>query len=396
MSQPREILTVAEMTAGDKAAASVLGESFPLMLRAGEAVAEAVMARFPPSPVIVLVGPGNNGGDGYVAAATLRAAGWPVRVMAAAPAKSADAIRAAALWDGDVEQFPSEVAPGAVYIDAVFGAGLDRPLAPEIARLGAPAGILPRPGRGRRRPERAERRHRPDRRRLRGQGGPHRHLPPAQAGPCAAARPRPLRRGPGRRHRAWKDPVAPMGEHPGSVAVPAFPGRARKRTRSSAGRLAVVSGEAWSTGAARLSARAGLRIGAGLVTLLSPSDALTVNAAHLEAVMLRPFETEQELEAIASDMEAAVIGPAAGVTEATLSNVLALARTGAALVVDADGAHRLPRRSGRTVLGAGPRRRADAASRGVRADLPRSAQERRRNGSRRPGRRRAGPRRWSC
>jgi hydroxyethylthiazole kinase-like uncharacterized protein yjeF len=72
------------------------------------------------------------------------------------------------------------------------------------------------------------------------------------------------------------------------------------------------------------------------VTLLSPPDALAVNAAHLEAIMLRPFETETELEAVASDVEAAVIGPAAGVTEATLSNVLALARTGAALVVDAD------------------------------------------------------------
>ena len=62
-----------------------------------------------------------------------------------------------------------------------------------------------------------------------------------------------------------------------------------------------------------------------------------VNAAHLEAVMLRPFETELELEAAASLVEAVIIGPAAGVSEATLSNVLALARTGAALVIDADG-----------------------------------------------------------
>ncbi len=61
-----------------------------------------------------------------------------------------------------------------------------------------------------------------------------------------------------------------------------------------------------------------------------------MNAAHLEAIMLRPFETELELETAASSVEAVVIGPAAGITEATLSNVLALARTGAALVVDAD------------------------------------------------------------
>jgi hydroxyethylthiazole kinase-like uncharacterized protein yjeF len=102
------------------------------------------------------------------------------------------------------------------------------------------------------------------------------------------------------------------------------------------GRLIVVSGEAWSTGAARLAARAGLRIGAGLVTLYSPTDALAANAAHLEAVMLRPFETDLELEQAAGEVDAAVIGPAAGVTETTLLNVLALARTGAALVLDAD------------------------------------------------------------
>jgi hydroxyethylthiazole kinase-like uncharacterized protein yjeF len=100
--------------------------------------------------------------------------------------------------------------------------------------------------------------------------------------------------------------------------------------------MIVVSGNAWSTGAARLTARAGLRIGAGLVTLLSSPEALAVNAAHLEAIMLRPFETEAELESAASQADVAVIGPAAGIDEATVSNLFALARTGAALVVDAD------------------------------------------------------------
>src|SRR6202035_189072 len=60
---------------------------------------------------------------------------------------------------------------------------------------------------------------------------------------------------------------------------------AHKHTR---GRRVVVSGEAWSTGAARLAARSGLRVGAGLVTLLSPPEALLINATHLEAVMLAP------------------------------------------------------------------------------------------------------------
>ena len=102
------------------------------------------------------------------------------------------------------------------------------------------------------------------------------------------------------------------------------------------GRLVVVSGGAWSTGAARLSARAGLRIGAGVVTLLSPPDALAVNAAHLEAVMLQPFGDDAALTAAAERADAAIIGPAAGVGESTRNRLLALARTGAALVVDAD------------------------------------------------------------
>jgi hydroxyethylthiazole kinase-like uncharacterized protein yjeF len=115
-----------------------------------------------------------------------------------------------------------------------------------------------------------------------------------------------------------------------------FPWPSAASHKHARGRLIVVSGEAWNTGAARLAARAGLRIGAGLVTLHSPEDALAANAAHLEAVMLRPFDTDVELEQAGHRADAAVIGPAAGVTETTLLNVLALARTGAALVIDAD------------------------------------------------------------
>jgi hydroxyethylthiazole kinase-like uncharacterized protein yjeF len=118
--------------------------------------------------------------------------------------------------------------------------------------------------------------------------------------------------------------------------LPRFPWPSAASHKHARGRLIVVSGEAWSTGAARLAARGALRIGAGLVTVLSPPEALASNAAHLEAVMLRPFETDLELEQAAADVDAAVIGPAAGVTETTLLNVLALARTGAALVLDAD------------------------------------------------------------
>lgn len=102
------------------------------------------------------------------------------------------------------------------------------------------------------------------------------------------------------------------------------------------GRLGVVSGGALSTGAARLAARAGLRIGAGLVKVFCPLDAAPVLAPTLEAVMLASFATADQLATLAQPMDAVVIGPAAGLTDATAANVAALGRTGAALVIDAD------------------------------------------------------------
>lgn len=102
------------------------------------------------------------------------------------------------------------------------------------------------------------------------------------------------------------------------------------------GRLGVVSGGALSTGAARLAARAGLRVGAGLVKVFCPPDAAPVLAPALEAVMLASFVSVDQLAALAQPMDTVVIGPAAGLTEATAANVAALGRTGAALVIDAD------------------------------------------------------------
>ena len=103
------------------------------------------------------------------------------------------------------------------------------------------------------------------------------------------------------------------------------------------GRLGVVSGKATQTGAARLAARAGLRIGAGVVRILCPPDAAAVIAPAIEAVMLTPFGSDEALAEAVEGMDAVVIGPAAGMTDATRAHVRALAGTGAALVVDADG-----------------------------------------------------------
>lgn len=102
------------------------------------------------------------------------------------------------------------------------------------------------------------------------------------------------------------------------------------------GRLGVVSGGMLSTGAARLAARAGLRVGAGLVRILCPPDAGPVIAGAVEAIMVSDFDTPEALAQLVAPLDCVVIGPAAGLTEATERNLEALGRTEAALVVDAD------------------------------------------------------------
>lgn len=117
----------------------------------------------------------------------------------------------------------------------------------------------------------------------------------------------------------------------------ALPWPAENTHKHARGRLGVVSGRASQTGAARLAARAGLRIGAGVVRILCPPDATAVIASAIEAIMLTPFGSAEALTEAVEGMDAVVIGPAAGVTDATVAHVRALAGTGAALVVDADG-----------------------------------------------------------
>jgi hydroxyethylthiazole kinase-like uncharacterized protein yjeF len=327
------ILTVAEMRAADAAAIGAGASVALLMERAGEAVAEAIAARFSPQPLTVICGPGDNGGDGYVVARLLKASGWPVAVWALAAPESEGCRQARARWDGPVASIAA-TPPEGLILDAMFGAGLSRPLRGEAASLATrlaevayrviavdlPSGLSGDTGK--------------------------------PLGACVAAgltvtfHARKIGHvlEPGR-SLCGDVVVADIGLADGPAAtiendpalwLSAFPWPDASSHKHSRGRMIVVSGDAWSTGAARLSARAGLRIGAGVVTLFSPPEAAATNAAHLEAVMLQPFETDMELEQGAADIDAAVIGPAAGVTEATLLNVMALARTGSALILDAD------------------------------------------------------------
>lgn len=330
-----EILTVTQMRAADTAAVARGATVSELMERAGRAVADAVSARYTYCPTAVLCGPGDNGGDGYVAARILRRRGWPVWVEELAPPQTPAAQAAAARWRGETLPLSAADRQAGLLIDALFGAGLSRPLAgPALSRARASEG-----------------RHRPvvavdvpsgldgDTGRPVGDVAFHADLT------VTFHRKKPAHVLATGRAYCGEVVVADIGlgdavsnswENTPALWAAKFPWPTPLSHKHARGRLIVVGGDAWSTGAARLAARAGLRIGAGLVTVMSPPDALMVYASHLEAVMLKPFESDLALETAASDVDAAVIGPAAGVDEDTVNNVLALARTGAALVLDAD------------------------------------------------------------
>ncbi len=330
-------MTVSEMSAADSAAVARGVPVSTLMERAGTAVTEAVRARYSPRSVVVWCGPGDNGGDGYVVARLLRNKGWSVRAEALAPPGTVAARAAAARWKGETGALSSEPTRADLYIDALFGAGLSRPLEGEVAKLARAAGELAKPIIAIDTPSGVA-------------GDTGRALGDAafRADLTVTFHRRKLAHSLAEGRRACGEiVVADIGLGPPSGTSHLhentpdlwsghFPWPAQNAHKYGRGRLKVVSGDATSTGAARLSARAGLRIGAGVVTLLSPPAALAVNAAHLEAVMLLAFESEADLEAAGEAADAVVIGPAAGVGEATARNVFALARTGAALVVDAD------------------------------------------------------------
>lgn len=132
MTAARPILTAAQMHAAEERAIAAGTSVETLMDRAGRAVAEAAWRFGGGRPMLVLCGPGNNGGDGYVAARYLKQRGVKVRVAAITEPRSAAAINARRGWDGPVEPLGA-VEPAYVLIDALFGTGLTRALDESIA-----------------------------------------------------------------------------------------------------------------------------------------------------------------------------------------------------------------------------------------------------------------------
>ncbi|PHP65034.1 bifunctional ADP-dependent NAD(P)H-hydrate dehydratase/NAD(P)H-hydrate epimerase [Zhengella mangrovi] len=348
-----EILSPAEMGRADAAAIAAGPLDGPgLMENAGRAVHRAILQRFPGvASVAVLCGPGNNGGDGYVIARLLAADGMTVRVHALAdPRPGSDAARAASSWTGDVHPLERFDPDGAdLVVDALFGAGLSKPLSGESARAAEACSSAKVPVVAVDLPSG-----------LSGDTG-------QPLGPCfrAVLTVTFFRKKPGHvlmpgRTLCGDLVVADIGiadtilatigpktseNLPGlwAACLPRPDAGTHKYARGAA---AVLSGGAASTGAARLAAMAAARSGAGAVTVLSPPSAVLVHAAHLTSVMVRSVADADAIGSFLGEgkTRAAVAGPGAGLGPSTRAAVLALLQAPAgtdgrglnAIVLDAD------------------------------------------------------------
>lgn len=337
-----ELITTAQMRAIDQAAAAAGTATRSLIENAGRAVAEVVAQRFSPRPTAVLCGPGNNGGDGWVAARHLKALGWPVWVEALVPpaALKGDAADAAAAWDGDVHAIGEGAPDAALFIDALFGAGLTRPLEGACARL---ARALPA--------ERVVAVDAPSG--LDGDTGqPVGGLSFRSALTVTFVRKKPVHvLAPGR-DLCGEVMLADIGVGDDIVAAQnitlwesdwrlwraLYPWPKREAHKHARGHAVIASGGHGRTGAARLAARAALRVGAGLVTVLSPPEALAENAAHLTAIMVRQAQAQSDYVDAARAAAALVIGPAFGLHANQLEQLRAAlaAPARAPFVLDAD------------------------------------------------------------
>ena len=339
-----EVLTTAEMERADRLTIAAGTPGFALMLSAGQAVAEAAMLLVEEGAILVVAGPGNNGGDGFVVAAELAARGREVSVMLLCDRDSlqGDAASAAKGWKHPVLPFnPQAIGKPALIIDALFGAGLNRPVTGEphdvieaINANGAPVLAVDLPSG------------------INGTSGAVMGVAVRATDTVTFFRRKPAHLLlPGRIH-CGRVQVADIGIDPHVLEeirpqtfenIPqtwreAFPVPRIDGHKYARGHAIVVSGDIAATGAARMSARGSLRAGAGLVTLASPRDALAVNAAALTAVMVRPIDTVVEFAELLADrrFNACVIGPGAGLGERTRNFVLTALSAKRGLVLDAD------------------------------------------------------------
>ncbi|HEX3501197.1 MAG TPA: NAD(P)H-hydrate dehydratase [Stellaceae bacterium] len=337
------LLTPQEMGEADRLAIAGGVASETLMENAGAAVAAAIITRWSPRPIAVLCGPGNNGGDGFVAARHLANSGWPVRLflLGTRPALKGDAARHAARWSGAVENLTPDL-PGetALVVDALFGAGLARPIDglayDAIAQLAArripviavdvPSGVD-------------------------GASGKVRGIAPSCVLTVTFFRKKSGHLLFPARGLCGETLVADIGipasvldtikprsfENAPALWLDAFPWPRAEGHKYSRGH-ALVAGGAVMTGAARLAARAAARAGAGLVTVAAPQAVFPIYAASLAGIIVQPIGGTEDFATLLADKRrnAILLGPGLGTGRPTAELVHAALATGRAVVLDAD------------------------------------------------------------
>ncbi len=341
-----EILTPEEMGEADRLTIASGIDGMVLMEAAGHAVMDVVLEHYPDlKRAVILCGPGNNGGDGYVVARLLAARGVLVALYRSGePRAHSDAAKAEARWSGNCLPLANlDIAAGDVVIDALYGAGFkgrlegaDAAAAVLVRESGAPIVAVDLPSG------------------LSGLGGtadgeafradhtvtffrkkPGHLLQPGRA-LCGALHVADIGISP-RVLGAIKPMLLENSPHIYESALPHPSVTTHKYARGAVG---VFSGDAHAAGAARLSAASAARAGAGAVTLLGPDEALTAMAAQVTSAMLRKADTIADVEAIAGDerFRALVIGPGFGryrfLHEAVLAVLASPVHRG--LVLDAD------------------------------------------------------------
>lgn len=346
MTLPRHdhtLLTPSQMAQADQAAMEAGISGLALMEAAGSAVANAIASHWSKRPVLVLCGPGNNGGDGFVAARHLKSSGWHVTLalLGRPEALVGDAAACAALWDDQIVAFSPLLLDGTgIVVDAIFGAGLSRSVEAEAAEIirtvaarkipvcavDVPSGLDGATGQ------------------VRGVA--------MQATITVTF----FRKKPGHvlfpgRSLCGRIIVADIGIPPAVLEsisacafengpdlwLHAFPWPRLDAHKYQRGHVLVAGGPVM-TGAARLSALGAARIGAGLVTLAAPASAWAVYASALTSIMVQPLETVDDFAVLLSDprKNAVVIGPGAGISADTKAYALWALAERRATVLDAD------------------------------------------------------------
>jgi len=337
------LLTPAQIGEADRAAEAAGTCGAAMMEAAGGAVAVAIGERWPMRPVTVLCGPGNNGGDGFVVARHLQAAGWPVTLalLGGREKLSGDAAHAASQWTGDIAPFSPDSLDGAgVIVDAIFGAGLSRPLDGNaqilveamksskipICAVDVPSGLDGASGMLRGAAVAADLtvtffRKKPG------------HLLYPGRGLCGdvvvADIGTPI---------TVLDAIAPnTWENGPGLWLNSYPWPEPESYKYKRGEVLVLGGEA-ITGASRMTTLAASRAGAGMVTLAAPTAVWSIYATSLINAIVHSFAGVSGWQALLADKRRNVIaiGPGAGVGAPTRAYVVAALATKRAAVLDAD------------------------------------------------------------